>query len=136
VLEKRSKNTGSPDRGAVQIYEICAFVPGTGFEALAYLAESGKQALQPFKREYQAEHTFRIIPARRKALSSPQAMHYLVWRKIKGHRFGQVNESAAALIGGQISIRRPREQMQILKDLEIGKFSQHSAADKALLNGS
>lgn len=83
MLKNRTKNKGSLNLGTNQVYEIHFFVPGPGFKALFYPANSKEEALRLLKREYPAAQAFWIAPARGKALAGRQA-RYLVWWKSYG----------------------------------------------------
>lgn len=84
MAKKRSKRGSSPDIGQTKAYEIHFFVPGSGFKAWFYSAESKEQALKRLKTEYPMAQTFWINLTRGKALAGPQEMRYLVWWKSYG----------------------------------------------------
>lgn len=84
MLKKRAKNKGRADLGSGQTFEIHFFVPGQGFKAGFYSAESKESALGLFKAEFPTGHAFWVAPARGKALAGRQAMRYLIWWKSYG----------------------------------------------------
>jgi hypothetical protein len=83
MLKKRAKNKGSADLGAPNTFEIHFFLPGQGFRAVFYSAESKELALGLFKAEFPGAQAFWIAPARGKALAGLQTQ-YLVWWKSYG----------------------------------------------------
>lgn len=83
MLKKRAKNKGSADLGASKDFEIYFFVPGQGFKAGVYSAESKESALGLLKAEFPTCQAFWIAPSRGKALAGPQTQ-YLVWWKSYG----------------------------------------------------
>jgi hypothetical protein len=66
------------------IYEVHAFIPGRGFMAAFYRADSKERALERFKQEHPTGSAFWIAPSRGKAVSGPGPVKYKVWWKARG----------------------------------------------------
>ncbi len=93
---KRGANLGQSGT-----WEIHFFLPGLGFRAKFYPAESKEKALEALKREFPTANAFWIGLARGKALAGPRSTRYVIWWKHHGevpHRVF-VFDQGGALIG-------------------------------------